>query len=484
MCSCCPEHHYPLQEQSSHLKGPSSPSSSLACRRFLPSFPSSSLRLTDSLDGLISLFSTLQRAYSAGYSACLADVLQMINHGVSSQPLPPLHSNAAFSNHPSSSSTHFDVQAGGMMTIGRILDWIEARQETIRQEEDDEDMTNEDGGSGGDGTAPAAGTASRGGVMRENASMGVGGGGAGGERMGSSFRSRQPSGRTSSAAPPPAPPMTGAGGMRPVRFGSSTSSSPGASPLAVRASSPASSSSFPSASSSSRLAPSSFPASPAPRAAQTFQHPQQTSSSSSHPLSRLASPLHLPALNNNNNDNNASSSSSSSSNSAVRLSGMTSPSHSMNAPPRNLPSPPGSTRLLFPTPASPLPPLPKSPRHPISKHPPTIHNSIPNPSTHPNQPPLISPSPLTTLPTPSTMPTLRRQAQCPRLSPSSPPAPNARSPISPPPLHLPPINRQPTPPPPLLRPSPSLIPQPQTPLSLPPSYPTQPPHRTTLRRPA
>ncbi|CDZ96358.1 hypothetical protein [Phaffia rhodozyma] len=88
-----------------------------------------------------SSLSTSKRAYSAGYSTCLADVLQMIQHGLSA-------------SHPANDGA---LGGGGPeMTIGRIMDWVEARQETIRLEEEDQDGVNED--DIGDGAA-AAGSA-------------------------------------------------------------------------------------------------------------------------------------------------------------------------------------------------------------------------------------------------------------------------------------------------------------------------------------
>ncbi|KDQ11337.1 hypothetical protein BOTBODRAFT_114572, partial [Botryobasidium botryosum FD-172 SS1] len=51
---------------------------------------------------------TSKRSYSAGYEACLTDVLHFIQAGVS-----------------------VDVDNGGGMTIGRIMDWVEGRLDAL-----------------------------------------------------------------------------------------------------------------------------------------------------------------------------------------------------------------------------------------------------------------------------------------------------------------------------------------------------------------
>ncbi|KAF4590452.1 hypothetical protein AB1N83_005132 [Pleurotus pulmonarius] len=69
-----------------------------------------------------------KRAYNAGYSAAYKDLLMMIQQGVSAGGI-----------------TTSDSQ-GGMddgMTIGRVMDWIEARLEAIRSREEEEDEDEE-----------------------------------------------------------------------------------------------------------------------------------------------------------------------------------------------------------------------------------------------------------------------------------------------------------------------------------------------------
>lgn len=71
-----------------------------------------------------------KRHFDAGYATALDDLLSVIQHGVSAGPDPNL---------PAS-----DVEGG--MTIGRVLDWIEARQEGLRTKarEDEEDEEERD----------------------------------------------------------------------------------------------------------------------------------------------------------------------------------------------------------------------------------------------------------------------------------------------------------------------------------------------------
>jgi hypothetical protein len=71
---------------------------------------------------------TSKRAYNAGYAAACQDLLLMIQQGVSVGGI---------------SSSH-DSEGGGM-TIGKVMDWIEARLEAIksREEEEDEDEERE-----------------------------------------------------------------------------------------------------------------------------------------------------------------------------------------------------------------------------------------------------------------------------------------------------------------------------------------------------
>jgi hypothetical protein len=59
---------------------------------------------------------TSKRAYSAGYATCLLDVLHFVEAGVS-----------------------VSGNAGEEMTIGRVMDWIEARLEAIKSTEEEEE---------------------------------------------------------------------------------------------------------------------------------------------------------------------------------------------------------------------------------------------------------------------------------------------------------------------------------------------------------
>jgi hypothetical protein len=67
-----------------------------------------------------------KRAYNAGYASACQDLMTMIQQGVSTGGVA-----LSGSNNP----------AGDAMTIGRIMDWIEARMEAVkaREEEEDED---------------------------------------------------------------------------------------------------------------------------------------------------------------------------------------------------------------------------------------------------------------------------------------------------------------------------------------------------------
>jgi len=62
--------------------------------------------------------STSKRAYNSGYAAACADLLQMIQQGVSDSETPP--------------------------SIGRVMDWVEARLEAIRAREEEEDEEDEE----------------------------------------------------------------------------------------------------------------------------------------------------------------------------------------------------------------------------------------------------------------------------------------------------------------------------------------------------
>ncbi|KAG6817557.1 hypothetical protein H0H87_006934 [Tephrocybe sp. NHM501043] len=67
-----------------------------------------------------------KRAYNAGYAAACQDLLTMIQQGVSLNPSAPSH----------------DPEQGGL-TIGRVMDWTEARLEAIKSREEEEDEEEE-----------------------------------------------------------------------------------------------------------------------------------------------------------------------------------------------------------------------------------------------------------------------------------------------------------------------------------------------------
>ncbi|KAG6917705.1 hypothetical protein DXG01_001477 [Tephrocybe rancida] len=69
-----------------------------------------------------------KRAYNAGYAAACQDLLTMIQQGVSLSPNP--------------SAPSHDPDHGGL-TIGRVMDWTEARLEAIRSREEEEDEEEE-----------------------------------------------------------------------------------------------------------------------------------------------------------------------------------------------------------------------------------------------------------------------------------------------------------------------------------------------------
>ncbi|KAG6377954.1 hypothetical protein JVT61DRAFT_14748 [Boletus reticuloceps] len=70
-----------------------------------------------------------KRAYNAGYATACQDLMIMIQQGVSAGGIAPSDHNAH----------------SGEMTVGRILDWIEARLDAVksREEEEDEDEERE-----------------------------------------------------------------------------------------------------------------------------------------------------------------------------------------------------------------------------------------------------------------------------------------------------------------------------------------------------
>ncbi|KAF5329676.1 hypothetical protein D9619_009200 [Psilocybe cf. subviscida] len=74
---------------------------------------------------------TSKRAFNAGYSAACRDLLNFVQQGVSASDIGEL---------PSGSSHHVE---GGGMTIGRVMDWVEARVDAIRAREEEEDEDEE-----------------------------------------------------------------------------------------------------------------------------------------------------------------------------------------------------------------------------------------------------------------------------------------------------------------------------------------------------
>ncbi|KAF9447633.1 hypothetical protein P691DRAFT_671087 [Macrolepiota fuliginosa MF-IS2] len=72
-----------------------------------------------------------KRAYNTGYAAACQDLLTMIQQGVSVGGLGP----------STSGSSHGADNDG--MTIGRVMDWIEARLEAIKSQEEEEDEEEE-----------------------------------------------------------------------------------------------------------------------------------------------------------------------------------------------------------------------------------------------------------------------------------------------------------------------------------------------------
>ncbi|TFK33102.1 hypothetical protein BDQ12DRAFT_700918 [Crucibulum laeve] len=73
-----------------------------------------------------------KRAYNAGYAAACEDLLSMIQQGVSVGGVGA----------PGSGSGSHDTEGGGM-TIGRVMDWTEARLEAIKSREEEEDEEEE-----------------------------------------------------------------------------------------------------------------------------------------------------------------------------------------------------------------------------------------------------------------------------------------------------------------------------------------------------
>jgi len=89
-----------------------------------------------------------KRAYNAGYAAACQDLLNFIQQGVSASDIGQA---------PSGSSHAVE---GGGMTIGRVMDWTEARVDAIkaREEEEDEDEEREKDKERAGGSRPSAGS--------------------------------------------------------------------------------------------------------------------------------------------------------------------------------------------------------------------------------------------------------------------------------------------------------------------------------------
>ena len=82
---------------------------------------------------------TSKRAYDAGYAAACQDLLNMIQHGVSAGGIDNGESREG-------------------MTIGRVMDWTEARLQALRQKDEEEDEDEEREKERKPSTAPAAPT--------------------------------------------------------------------------------------------------------------------------------------------------------------------------------------------------------------------------------------------------------------------------------------------------------------------------------------
>jgi len=92
---------------------------------------------------------TSKRAYNAGYGAACQDLLVMIQQGVSVGGVVD----------PLQGAGPMEEGSGNAMTIGKVMDWIEARLEAVksREEEEDEDEEKEkERGRGGTNTTAAS----------------------------------------------------------------------------------------------------------------------------------------------------------------------------------------------------------------------------------------------------------------------------------------------------------------------------------------
>ncbi|KAG8962335.1 hypothetical protein FRC03_004343 [Tulasnella sp. 419] len=107
------------------------PSSTQAAadRELLKNFKAAALSITTLYK---SSLNSSKKAYNSGYAACLSDMLNFIQAGVSSIP----------SGHDGTGALGLDLNIqvdGGGMTIGRVMDWVEARMEAIRSDDEDDD---------------------------------------------------------------------------------------------------------------------------------------------------------------------------------------------------------------------------------------------------------------------------------------------------------------------------------------------------------
>ena len=78
---------------------------------------------------------TTKRAYNAGYAAACQDLLAMIQQGVSALP--------TVSTHGMGNEVDGEESEGRTISIGRIMDYVEARLEAIRAREEEEEEDDE-----------------------------------------------------------------------------------------------------------------------------------------------------------------------------------------------------------------------------------------------------------------------------------------------------------------------------------------------------
>ncbi|KAJ3818615.1 hypothetical protein EV361DRAFT_915286 [Lentinula raphanica] len=81
--------------------------------------------------------SASKRAYNAGYASACNDLLLMIQQGVSAEGIEHTQS------HNSSGTCSDSPSSSQGMTIGKVMDWIEARMEAIKSREEEEDEEEE-----------------------------------------------------------------------------------------------------------------------------------------------------------------------------------------------------------------------------------------------------------------------------------------------------------------------------------------------------